>query len=737
MKPWPLLSAKLCFPAVIFILAVCAFGITQAVGLISVTIDQLVIPLESKTDTTEKSAQSTPPVFLTVLKLDKLHVTMDISSDPVVFQLSLEDLKLPEPYQYLRHLQFSCQSLDIQPGFIDCLGKKLSIAGLFPGQTTASSDFSLHYSFMEQQLSLNIKDIQLGGGKLSLTYQLSHDQWQVTFNAEQLKFNTFKSYFKYYYPDFIRSLSDAGFSLTASGSLKGRIAEQAGDKTAGLKQFKIKGKIRQLHYSYASADSDNQADKVSFYFNYELNKKSHNNSEMTLALSHIQGELLQNDIYLAFTGKQKIYLKLLQNIKNKTLKFKRIKITSDKLLDIEASALVKLQNKPEFRNFHIAYTFNDLQSFNKQYLKNMLDGTDYEGLQIQGGLKGYFGKSAGKLQLNTVFNDFYLDFNNQIAVDHLTGELNWNNHKSYAQSPVSELLWQELQLNKLPFGKTQLKFVAYSDQIKLLQETDIPLFDGALHINSLDISKLGLPGSDQDKSTGMTISIDGLIKPVSLKLVSEHFNWPILNGKLSAVIPKTRYNSHLLTVGGAMMMRVFDGTIIFKDLKIIRPLGDNAVFYANIDLMNLDLQALTKTFNFGEIEGRLEGRIRDLELYNWSPVAFNAAFKTPENDHSRHRISQRAIDNLSSLGGASGILSRSFLSFFKTFRYDRIGLSCRLKNNTCYMNGIEPKGKNAYYIVKGSGLPRIDVLGFQKAVNWKVLITRLENIQSANEAVIE
>ncbi len=145
---------------------------------------------------------------------------------------------------------------------------------------------------------------------------------------------------------------------------------------------------------------------------------------------------------------------------------------------------------------------------------------------------------------------------------------------------------------------------------------------------------------------------------------------------------------------------------------------------------------MTKTYNFGEIQGRVEGKLSGLELSAWEPVAFDAYVRTPENDKSSHRISQRAIDNLSSLGGASGLLSRSFLRFFETFRYDKIGLSCKLKNNICRMSGVEPKG-DSYYIVKGGGIPRIDVMGFQRQVNWKVLTSRLKAIQLANEAVIE
>lgn len=732
-KPWWLVLVSIIF-ALLLIQAV------QAISHLSISIDKILIPLYSREgySRADKLQNPAPTDFLKSLNLDKLKLDMDIGSDPAIFIVSLAEFNLPEPYKKLRQFQFSCQSLDIQTDFVRCQRGKLTLMGLVPEQNTSSSDVNLQYSLTEQTLSLSIKDINIGQGELSLKFNITNNNWQVDFKAKQLSFKEFKAYFSYYYPDFMSTINAPGFSLSASGHLEGQFAKDEQDKSGGLKGLRITGQVNNLHYTHI----DDMADKLSFNFNYKLTNNSPDSTKMTLDLSRLKGEIFQNDIYLAFTGKEKIHLNLLDDKLNKAIKINRIKLVSNKVLDIESSAYFKhnnFKNKKDYqlRDFHIAFKLNDLKTFNTLYLKNILEGTDYEGLDIEGGVKGYFGRSGRKLQLNTIFNQFNLDFNGQIAVLDLKGELNWNNHKSSQNSPVSHLNWQELQLNELPFGKTRLNFVTFNEQLSLLQETDIPLFDGALHINSLELTQIGQAASEQNKKQGLTIKIDGLIKPVSLKLVSEHFNWPVLDGKLSAVIPATSYNSHLLTVGGAMMMQVFDGTIIFKDLKIEHPLEDNAFFFANIDLLNIDLESLTKTFNFGEIEGRMEGRIKDLELNAWSPVAFDATFKTPENDKSRHRISQRAIDNLSSLGGASGILSRSFLSIFETFRYDKIGLSCKLKDNVCHMNGIEAKGDNAYYIVKGSGLPRIDVLGFQKTVNWQTLISRLKNIQSANEAVIE
>jgi hypothetical protein len=63
------------------------------------------------------------------------------------------------------------------------------------------------------------------------------------------------------------------------------------------------------------------------------------------------------------------------------------------------------------------------------------------------------------------------------------------------------------------------------------------------------------------------------------------------------------------------------------------------------------------------------------------------------------------------------------MRFFDTFRYDRIGLSCQLRDDVCQMGGAEP-AKNGYYIVKGSGLPRIDIIGTETRVDWPLLLAQ-------------
>jgi hypothetical protein len=170
------------------------------------------------------------------------------------------------------------------------------------------------------------------------------------------------------------------------------------------------------------------------------------------------------------------------------------------------------------------------------------------------------------------------------------------------------------------------------------------------------------------------------------------------------------------------------------------PLGRYPQLFADIDVEGLELEQLTRTFEFGAITGRLSGRVAALETFGWKPVAFDARFYTTPGDRSPHRISQRAVSNLSSIGGGSGgtvtaALQGGFLRFFDTFGYDRLGLSCRLANDICAMDGVARAG-SGYYIVKGSGLPRIDVIGSQRRVAWTRLVRQLTAIAQSQGPVV-
>jgi hypothetical protein len=221
--------------------------------------------------------------------------------------------------------------------------------------------------------------------------------------------------------------------------------------------------------------------------------------------------------------------------------------------------------------------------------------------------------------------------------------------------------------------------------------------------------------------------------------VSNALGWPPLSGTLSGMIPKVRYENGDLTLGGVLLVQAFDGDITVRNLHIQQPLGLVPRLWADARIDRLDLAKLTEAFSFGRIEGRLNGHVTDLYMEAWHPVAFDAGFATPDDDRSRHRISQRAVDNISNLGGGGvgGAVSRSFLRFLEDFPYQQLGISCRLENGVCHMGGVSP-AEHGYYLVQGRLLPpRLDVIGYASEVDWPTLVDRLKSVTSGQLPVVQ
>jgi hypothetical protein len=261
----------------------------------------------------------------------------------------------------------------------------------------------------------------------------------------------------------------------------------------------------------------------------------------------------------------------------------------------------------------------------------------------------------------------------------------------------------------------------------------LPVFDGGLSIETLRLRHAGTPQ--------MYLRFDAELTPVSLRLLTRSLGWPEFSGTVSGRIPRLQLEDGFVTLGGNLEASVFDGSVTVRNLRLRDPLGEYPQLFADIDVDRLDLAQVTDTFEFGMITGRMSGRIEGLETFDWMPVAFDASFYTTPGDRSPRRIDQRAVSNLSSIGGGSGgsvtaAMQGGFLRFFDSFRYDRLGLSCRLANDVCQMDGVAP-ADGGYYIVKGSGLPRIDVIGNQRRVAWTRLVRQLAAITESSGPVVD
>ena len=199
--------------------------------------------------------------------------------------------------------------------------------------------------------------------------------------------------------------------------------------------------------------------------------------------------------------------------------------------------------------------------------------------------------------------------------------------------------------------------------------------------------------------------------------------WPQFPGTLGGAIPSLRLVDDTVELAGGLSVNVFNGFVDITQLALTQPFGPSPVLAADVGFRQLDLGSITSVFDFGSITGPLHGSIDNLRLVDWQPVAFEAHLLADEGG----RISQRAVNNLTAVGGggiAAG-LQGAVLKLFKTFGYKRIGLNCTLAGTVCHMGGLENAG-DGYTIVEGSGLPHLEVIGHQHEVDWPTLMSRLK-----------
>jgi hypothetical protein len=399
---------------------------------------------------------------------------------------------------------------------------------------------------------------------------------------------------------------------------------------------------------------------------------------------------------------------------------------------LAANGHIDLGTGPLLQDLQVELQETVVAAFYGTYLRPWFAGTMVGDLDTAGGLTGELHWQAGELgRVKLDLADLSLhDREGRFDLAGVSGRLRW---AAGGSTEVSDLHWQDGSVYRVGLGRADLLVETTGSKARLLEPASIQVLDGELQLETFDL-EIGA-------AEALRWQVDGILTPVSMRQLSLALGWPEFAGKLSGVIPAVRYDDGHLSVGGVLLVRVFDGDITLNDVSLDRPFGVIPRLQLDARIKGIDLESLTGTFSFGRIEGRLDGRIDDLEMESWRPVAFDAVLATPAGDKSRHRISQRAVDNIASIGGGGvgGVLSRSFLRFFEDFPYDSLGISCRLENGTCAMGGVAPApALGGYYLVKSRLLPpRLDVIGYADRVDWESLVAQIMAVTRQQNAVIE
>ena len=201
-------------------------------------------------------------------------------------------------------------------------------------------------------------------------------------------------------------------------------------------------------------------------------------------------------------------------------------------------------------------------------------------------------------------------------------------------------------------------------------------------------------------------------------------------------LPLAMFVGDRLVFSGHLSVAVAGGMVEIKNIWM-EPYAPVFRWGADISFRHLDLRVLSEKTPFGLVTGAVKGWVNGLVMSGGQPEAFNLLVKTDEKASRSKKISIKAIENLSILGGGGG--SVSFLGrLFKEFSYSDIGISCKLKNDIFELHGLYRKGDREYLVKRGFwGGVNVINMNPRGRISFRDMLDRLKRIGESSQSKVE
>lgn len=628
-----------------------------------------------------------------------------------ILSSSINQLVLPEPFSTIKLLDIQCTQFNWQENQIGCQQGQAK----FNHKQLSPTEFNFSFSISENNSQFKITKFKFAQGILNLTAKQQGQQWFVTMTSQEIELPKIQNLLV----DYIDGLDGV-----SSGQLNAKV--QLSGTNDQLKKLSVESLLKQISLQ---AKQDAIATEL---LDLQLNlyaKKNKGLWQWQQTAKVTQGEFYIDPVYINI--EDKVLQFNTQGVKQQSqILINHFEVLHSDIAELSAKGSINYRASHLIEQAEIRLNVLNFDHFSRHYVSPFLDQTAFQSITFKGQLESELSiKQSTINQMSGHYKNLFIsDEKQRIKMDGGEGVFNWSNDSDFITP--SRISWQQLKIKKIPIDAGKLELLFNNDQISLLSPSRIPMLDGEVTIKRFNWQKQ----SDSDPK----VFFEGEINNISLEHLSNALDWTPLSGQLSGYIPGVDYQNKTLSTHGELSIQLFDGSIKINKLSSSGLLTDFASLQMDVTIDNLDLHSLTQKFEIGHMEGRISGFINNLSLENWQPVTFYGWLGTPEDDDSRHRISQKAVENIASIGGggAADVISKGFLSFFDSFGYQKLGFGCYLHQGVCQLLGVEAAEKG-YYIVKGGGIPRIDVVGYNPQVDWNVLMQRLSRVFTSNEVIIE
>ncbi|MBN1831910.1 MAG: hypothetical protein JW896_07345 [Deltaproteobacteria bacterium] len=303
------------------------------------------------------------------------------------------------------------------------------------------------------------------------------------------------------------------------------------------------------------------------------------------------------------------------------------------------------------------------------------------------------------------------------------------------QEPVRGKLF--IQNLKMPIIDTQplrLPLKMDPNRLSVDEPTVLMVSGGVVEVGPIFCENI----ISSNRSIRTSLRLDGID---SGSLFSQLLPMPV-HGTIEGELDTVRFEENTLHSSGQIRAQAFEGEILLSNPGLSGLFSSFPLYKANISIKDINLYELTKGTSFGEIEGILQGHIRDLEIADGQAQKFDLLLESVKTEGINQKISVQAMDNLARIGGGGSPfmgISGAFITLFERLPYSKIGIRASLANDSFRINGSDWKG-GPDYLVKSGGIPKVDVVNHNPdtPISFKAMVKRMKWIlESKNGPVIE
>ncbi|WP_143814712.1 hypothetical protein [Magnetofaba australis] len=283
---------------------------------------------------------------------------------------------------------------------------------------------------------------------------------------------------------------------------------------------------------------------------------------------------------------------------------------------------------------------------------------------------------------------------------------------------IERVIWRQE-----PIALMGLKPIVEGRLLRLGEQVELDLLGGGVKLSNVQVEfpQTESPAQARFGLTGRDLNLTRVSHALQLTKPME--------GKAFLEFPRVTLSQW--GVGkfqGEAGLQMYGGIVSLRNIWARNVTQPTPEWGMDVQVSQLDLGRVSAALGVGAMHGTLSGEVEDLAMAGAEPVSFDASFGSVESN-TQQVISVDAINDLNMLGGGGvNAITQGLLSAFNNYRYRRIGIRCRLKNDRFHLSGLGG-AERQHLLVEGSYIPpRVDVVSHNSVIGWKDMVERLDRI---------